>query len=202
MDTSLVSEQERQSLEAVSMMESAMFPFEKPESEDVWSSVVFELPVTDSPSGSTRPLVGLDERLEDSCLCCLEPLPVSSVKLGIWSLPCVDLCSLLTSTSVEVTRVILVWKRSGESLGEWSHLPFGRMARSAKGCPTKGVPARGMSGKEDTGGGEVAGGGIRTPDGPETGKPQDSVSGTVGQGPDTMEMPLSCWPAVVAAFLI
>ena len=35
MDTSSVPEQERQSQEAVSRSESAMFPFDKPESEDV-----------------------------------------------------------------------------------------------------------------------------------------------------------------------
>ena len=61
-------EQERQSPEAMSRSESAMFPFDKPESEDVWSSVLFALPVTASSSGSAGPLVGLKERLEDSCL--------------------------------------------------------------------------------------------------------------------------------------
>ena len=64
MDTSSVSEQERQSAEAVSRSESAMFPFDKPESEDVWSSVVFELPATTSSSASAGPLMALEEGLE------------------------------------------------------------------------------------------------------------------------------------------
>ena len=71
MDISSVSEQERQSLEAVSRSEPATFPFDEPESEDVWSSVLFELPATASSSGSVGPLVGLQEGLEGSCLCCL-----------------------------------------------------------------------------------------------------------------------------------
>ena len=44
MDTSSVSEQERQSPEAVSKSESVMFPLDEPESEDVQSLVVFKLP--------------------------------------------------------------------------------------------------------------------------------------------------------------
>ena len=48
MDISSVSKQERQSLEAVSRLESAMFPLDDPESEDVWSLVLFELFVTTS----------------------------------------------------------------------------------------------------------------------------------------------------------
>ena len=103
MDTSSVSEQERQSLEAMSRSESAMFPFDKPESEDVWSSVLFELPATASSSGSAGPLVGLEEGLDNPSLCHLGLDLVSGVKLGIWSLPSVELCSLLTSTSGEVT---------------------------------------------------------------------------------------------------
>ena len=73
--------------------------FDEPESEDAWSLVLFELPVTVLSSDSAGPLVGLEEGLEDSCLCHLEPVLVSSVKLGIWSLPCVELCSLLASNS-------------------------------------------------------------------------------------------------------
>ena len=193
-DTSSVSEQERQSPEAMSRWESAMFPFDGPKTEDIWSSVLSELPVTALLSGSAGPLVGLEEGLKDCCLCCLEPVLVSGVKSGVWSLPCVELCSLLTSTSGEVTQALLVW--------EWSHFPFGGMARYAKGHPTNGVPARGMSGKEDTGWRELANGGVRTPDGPGTGEPWGSGSGAVGQGPDTMEMPSSCWAAVIAALLI
>ena len=64
-----------------------MFPFDKPESEDVWSSVLFKLLATASSSGLVGPLMGLEEGLEDSCLCYLEPVPVSGVKLGVWLLP-------------------------------------------------------------------------------------------------------------------
>ena len=204
MDMSSVSEQERQSPEAVSRSESAMFPLDKPESENVWSSVLFELPVTASSSGSVGSLVGLEEGLEDSCLCHMEPVLVSDVKLGLWSLPCVKLCSLPISTSGEVMQVLSVWRQLGESLGEWSCFPFEGIARSANGHPSKGVPARRMSGKEDTGRGEVPGGEVVSPDWPGTGEPwgSGSDSGTVGQGQDTMGMPLSCWAAMVAAPLM
>ena len=197
---SSVSEQERQSLEAMCRSESAMFPFGEPESEDAQSSVLFELPMTTLSSGLAGHLVGLEKELEDSCLCCLELVPVSGVKSGVWSSPCVELCSLPTSTSEEVMQVLLMWRWSAESLGEWSHFPYGGMARPAKGCPNKGVPAKRMSGQEDTGGGDIASGGVGTPDGPGTGKPQGS--GTVGQEPDTMEVPSSCWVAVNVASLI
>ena len=76
-----------------------MFSLDKSGSEDVWSLVLFTLPATASSSGSARPLMGLEEGLEDSCLCHLEPVLVSGVKSGIWSSPHVQLCSLSTSTS-------------------------------------------------------------------------------------------------------
>ena len=59
MDTSPVSEQERQSQDAVSMSESAMFPLDKPESEEVWSPVLFELPVNALSLGLAKTLMGL-----------------------------------------------------------------------------------------------------------------------------------------------
>ena len=65
-------------------------------------------------------------------------------------------------------------------MGEWYCFPFGGMARPAKGHPNKGVTSRGMSGKEDTGGGDITSGGVRTQDGPGTGKPRGSGSGTMG----------------------
>ena len=102
MDASSVSEKERWSPEALSRSESTMFLFDEPESEDAQSSVLFDLPATASSSGSAGPLVGLEEGLEDSCFCCLESVPVSGVILGIWSSPCVEQCSLPTSTSGEV----------------------------------------------------------------------------------------------------
>ena len=201
-DMSSVSDQERQSLEVISRLESAMFPFDKPESEDVRSSVLLQVPVTDTSSGSTKCLVRLEEGLEDSCLCCLEPVPVSGVKSGIWSSPCVELCSVLISTSGEVMQLLLMWRWLGESLGEWSYFPFGGMARPGKWHPNKEVPGLGMSDKEDTGGGDITGGRVRTPDGSGTSGPWGSGSGAVGQGPDTMEMPSSCWVAFVAVSLI
>ena len=108
MDMPSVSEQERQSWEAISRSESAMFHFDKPESKDAWSSVLLELPVTASSSGSAGHLVGLEVGLEDSCLHCLELVMVSGVKLGIWSLPRVELYSLPTSTSGELMQVLLL----------------------------------------------------------------------------------------------
>ena len=98
MDMSSVSKQERQSLKAVSSSESTMFAFDKPEPEDVQSSVLFELPATALSSGLAGPLVGL----EDSCPCCLKLVLVSSVKSGIWSSACVELCLLPISTFGEV----------------------------------------------------------------------------------------------------
>ena len=141
MDMSSVSEQERQSPEAMSRSELAMFPFDKPETEDVQSAVLFELPVTASSLGLAGSLVGLEEGLEDSCLCHLEPVPVCGVKLGVWSPP-----------SEEVRWALLAQRWLGESLGEWSHFHFKGMARSAKGTH-QGSTCQGMSGKEDTGGG-------------------------------------------------
>ena len=43
-----------------------MFPLDEPESENVWSLVLFELPVTTSSSGWASSLMGLEEGLEDS----------------------------------------------------------------------------------------------------------------------------------------
>ena len=63
---SSVSEYERQSEEAVSRSESAMFPFGGPECEGVQSLVFFELLVTALSSGSAGPLMGLEEGLENS----------------------------------------------------------------------------------------------------------------------------------------
>ena len=81
-DTSSVSEQERQSLEAVSKLQSAMFSLGDPESEDVPSPVLFELPAAASPSGLARALMGLGG-LEDSCLHCPKLVPVSGINLGM-----------------------------------------------------------------------------------------------------------------------
>ena len=100
-------QQERQSPEAVSRSESAMFPLDQPEPEDIQSSVLFELPVTASSLGSARPVMGLEEELEDSCLCKPEQVLVSGVKSGIWLSTHVELCSLPTSTSGEVRWVLL-----------------------------------------------------------------------------------------------
>ena len=61
MDTSLVSKQVRQSPEALSKSESAMFPLDEPESKDAWYPVLFELPTATSSSGLARTLKGLDE---------------------------------------------------------------------------------------------------------------------------------------------
>ena len=93
MDNLSVSEQERQSPEAVSRSESIMFPLDELESEDTWSPVHMELPAAAS-SGSAGPLVRLYEGLGDSHHCCPESVLVSDVRSGI--------CSLLTLTSGEL----------------------------------------------------------------------------------------------------
>ena len=102
MDTLSVSEQERQSPEAVSRSKSAEFPLDEPESEDAWSLVLLELHATVSSSGLVSPPMGLDEGLKDSHLCCPKQVLVSGVKLGVWSSPCVKLCSLPASALGEV----------------------------------------------------------------------------------------------------
>ena len=79
MDTSSVSQQEKQSPEAVSKSESAMFPLDEPESEDVQSLVLFELSEAIPASGSVRVLVELEGGLEDSYLHCLELGLVSDI---------------------------------------------------------------------------------------------------------------------------
>ena len=81
MDTSSVSKQERQFPEAVSRSESAMYPLDKPESEDVQSPVLFELPAAIPSSGSA--LVGLEGGLEDLCLCFTELGLVFSITSGM-----------------------------------------------------------------------------------------------------------------------
>ena len=102
-----MSEQERQSSEAVSRLESTKHPLDDMESEDTWSLVVLELLATASSSGSASPLVGLVEGLGHSHCCFPESVLVSGVGLGIWSSPHVELCSLPTSTAGEVMRVLL-----------------------------------------------------------------------------------------------
>ena len=62
-----MSEQERQSPEAVSRLESTELPLDELESEDTQSPVLLGLPVTASLSGSAGPQVGLEEGLDDSC---------------------------------------------------------------------------------------------------------------------------------------
>ena len=83
MDTSSVSEQKKQFPEASSKSESALFPLDEPESEDVQSLVLFELPAAAPSSGSVRALVGLEGGLEDSCLPCPGLGLVSCINLGV-----------------------------------------------------------------------------------------------------------------------
>ena len=98
-----MSEQEKQSPEAVSRSESTELPLDELESEDTWSLVLLELPATTSSLGSASPPAGLEEGLEDSHHACLETGLVSGVGSGVWLLPHVKLCSLPTLTSGEVT---------------------------------------------------------------------------------------------------
>ena len=106
MDTSSVSQQERQSPEAASRSKSAEFPLDELESEDAWSPVLLELPVTASSSGLASHPMGLEEGQEDSHLCCPEPVLVSGIKWSIWSSPHMEVCSLPTSTPGEATQIL------------------------------------------------------------------------------------------------
>ena len=103
MAISLVSEQERQSPEAVPRPESTKHPLDELESEDTQSLALLGLPAATSSLESAGPPVGLEDRLEDSHCGCPELVMVSGVGLGIWLSPHVELCSLLTPTSGEVT---------------------------------------------------------------------------------------------------
>ena len=144
MDTSSVSMQERQSQEAVFRFESTKFPLDKPKSEDVQSLVLFELPVTTSSSGLARPLMELQEGLEDSCLCHLEPVPFSGIKSGVWSLPHAELCSLLTSTSGESFWVFFSWWSLKEPLGGQPYFYWEGPARDSKNeYPMEGATSKG-----------------------------------------------------------
>ena len=89
-------------MEVASRLESTELPLD-PGSEDTWSLVFLWLPAATSLLGSAGPPVGLEEGLRDYYHCFSESVPVSGVGSGIWSMPCVELCSLLTSTSGEVT---------------------------------------------------------------------------------------------------
>ena len=140
-DTSSVSKQERQSAEGVFRSESAMFPLEKPESEDVLCLVLFELPATTLSSGSARALMKLEERLEDSCLCHPEPVLVSGIRSGMWSSPHVDLW------------VLFLWWPPKEP-----HFCWEGLARDSKNeCPMEGVPSKGRSGRRGMVGGWFSG---------------------------------------------
>ena len=103
-----MSEQERQSPEAVSRSESTELPLDNLESEDTWSLVLLGLPAARSTPGLADPLVGPEEGLGDSYCCYLESVLISGVGSGIWLSPHVELCSLLTSTSEEAMQVLLM----------------------------------------------------------------------------------------------
>ena len=158
-DISSVSGQERWSPEAVSRSESTKLPLDELESENTWSLALLGLPAAVSLSGSADPLVGLEEELGDFHCGGPELVLVSGVGLGIWSLRHVELCSLLTLTSEEVMQVLLMWEWLVESLGVWSHSPFGGMVTPAKGCPNKGVPSEVMLSMEKTDKGDIIDGG-------------------------------------------
>ena len=144
--------------EAVSRSESAMFPLDEPESKNVWSPGLYELPATASSSGSARALMGLKEGLEDSCLCHPDPVLVSGIKSGVYSSPCVELCLLLTSTSGESIQVLFSWQSLKEPLGEQSYLCCEGLSRDSKnGHPMEGVPSKGRSSRRGMAGGGVLG---------------------------------------------
>ena len=119
------------------------------------------------------PWVRLEGGWVGSCsCCCLKLVPVPSTKLGMSSLPCTELCSLLALTSWESTLVLLLWCSLSELLEEWSCFFCVEMARnSANGHPTRGVPTMGISSKGGTGSGGVLGGWAGLVEGPGANEP-------------------------------
>ena len=123
-------------------------------------------------------LVGLEGELAGSFPHCSKLGPASSTNLGVSSSPCTELCSLLTLTSWEPTRVLLSWWSLSELLGEWSHfLGLGLAMGPGNGHPTDRVPAKGISGRRGTKEGGVPVGLAGLLEGPRASDP--SSSGTV-----------------------
>ena len=94
-----------------------MFPLDEP---------VWRCPISSTLWAScSHPIIGispegLEGGLEDPCLCCAELSLMSGITLGVWSPPPVELYALLTSTSGELTQVLLLWQSQNDQLGEWS----------------------------------------------------------------------------------
>ena len=171
-----------------------IFPPDEPESEYVWSPVLFELPATASSSGSARPLIGQEEGLEDSCFCCLELVPVSGIKLGMWSWPHAELCSLLTSTSGESFQVLFSWLSPNEPLGEQLHFCQKGLAKDSKNeHQMEGVPSKGRSGRRCMAGGGVSSEQVELMENPGAAGSSGSVTSTVA---------LLCHKAATSALLI
>ena len=159
--TSSVSEHVKQSPEANSILELATFSINTSKSDEAllwlvslslsWSLVLLEVPTTIPSSGSAVALVWLEEELVGSCPCGLELGPASSTNLDVFSSPFVELHSLPTLTSWELTWVCLLYW-SPRVLLE-GHSPFfyvGLALNPAKKHPTRGVPTRGISRKGST----------------------------------------------------
>ena len=62
-----------------------------------------------------------DADWQGSCSYCSKLGPASGTNSGMFSLPWAELCSLLTSTSRELTWVLLSWWSPREPLEEWCH---------------------------------------------------------------------------------
>ena len=154
MDTSSVSEHEMQSSEAVSKLESATFSLDELESSEAWSPVLHRLPAAVPSSGSMKALVGLEGGLVGSCPHCSKLGPASSTNLGMFSSCHAELCSILTSTSWELTWVLLPKRLLSESLWEQSHFFCEELAADSKKghtmgeCPQRGDLAREVLGEE------------------------------------------------------
>ena len=192
-----VSQHVMQSLEAVSISESATSSLDESESDEAWSPVILELPATVPSAGSVVALVGLEWELVGSCPCyCLKVGPASGTNLGMSSLPCAELCSILSSTSWELTLVLLSQWSPSEPLAEQSNFLCVGMARnSTNGHLTGGVPTKGISGEGGTGRGGVPSGWAGLLEGPRASEPSGSDTVVIAG------MSISCCVVVASTLL-
>ena len=131
MVTSSVTKHVKLSPEDDSISESATFCLDASESDEatLWLAllslslplVLLKVPTTVPLSGSAVALVGLEGGLIGSCPCGSEVGLASCTHSGVSSSPCVELCSLLTLTSWEPTRICLLCQSPSVPLEEWFH---------------------------------------------------------------------------------
>ena len=101
--------------------------------------------ISRGPGWTGRGLVG-------SCPCCSKLDQAFSNNLGMFSSLCKELCLLLTSTSWELTWILLSWWLPSEPLKEWSQFFCVEPTMNpANGFQTGGVPTKEISSMGGTG---------------------------------------------------